>query len=138
MQGRRRVYIAGPILKGPLDHNIRQSEQAFYALADAGLAPFCPHWSCYATGPRVGEDGTVYAVAAREPGDRPVADWYEIDLAWVAASAAVLRLPGEGVGSDAEVAYAKSLRIPVFYSVEHVIAWAKEQDAVDAAFGTAA
>ena len=41
-----------------------------------------------------------------------------IDLEWVSCSDAVLRLPGESAGADREVQHAKSLNIPVYYSIE--------------------
>jgi len=128
---RKRVYLAGPISKGDLAHNIRQADAAFFALARAGLAPWCPQWSCYSTGPKVapelpGLPGYVYAVAtAAGGGGMGHSDWLDTDLAWVAVADAVLRLPGESRGADAEVAHAREHGIPVFHSVEEVIAWSK-------------
>jgi hypothetical protein len=122
---RKRVYIAGPITKGDLAHNIRQAEAAFYALLKAGLAPLCPHWSCYGSGPQVTTFGTVYATAAAVHPGTTHDDWLDADLPWVAVSHAVLRLPGESSGADKEVALAGSLGIPVFDSVDAVVAWLK-------------
>ncbi len=110
MKERFRIYIAGPISKGPLDSNIAQANEAMIALMKAGFAPFNPMLTCFAGWPesRVPEvlpRGTVHE------------DWYNMELAWVGVSYGVLRLPGESVGADREVAYAKSLGIPVFSNI---------------------
>lgn len=130
---RRRVYLAGPISKGDLVANINQATDAFVQLARAGLAPWCPQWSCFSTGAVRGlvaaPDGTlgkhVYAVGtAAGGGGLTHADWLDTDLAWVGVAEAVLRLPGESTGADVETAHARALGIPVFDSVEAVVAWA--------------
>lgn len=109
---RTRVYIAGPITKGPLEANIRQATEAALALIRAGYAPLCPHLTCYVGGPvpEVLPAGTTHD------------DWYEADLPWVEVSDAVLRLPGESVGADLETALAERLGIPVFHSLPALIA----------------
>lgn len=124
-----RVYIAGPISKGDLCHNLNQATEAFVTLAKAGFAPFCPHWSAYSkpafrdvlpggSGPAVLCEATVSG------NDRMThADWLNVDLPWVEVSDAVLRLPGESAGADREVSHALALRIPVFYSVAELVAW---------------
>ncbi len=123
-----RIYIAGPISKGDLAHNIRQAEEAFFMLLKAGFSPFCPHWSCYSNGPTKLTDGTVVSVATQMGGGGcGHAEWLGVDLAWVEVSDAVLRLPGSSTGADMEVAYAVENEIPVFYSADDVIAWAKTQ-----------
>jgi hypothetical protein len=48
--------------------------------------------------------------------------WIEVSLAWVAASHAVLRLPGESKGADAEVAVAERLGLPVLADVPSLVA----------------
>lgn len=127
---RKRVYIAGPLVKGDLRDNIEQANVAFFELLRAGLAPLCPHLSCF-SGPirqfplPVPQQQSYYAVADLLPRDTKIEDWYEMDLAWVDVSEALLRLPGEGKGSDGEVARARERGIPVFFSVEEVIEWAQ-------------
>lgn len=125
---RKRVYIAGPLVKGDLGENIEQAVAAFVRLIKAGLAPFCPHLSCFAGDAKsVDRRRLQYWVKADLlPRGTTVEEWYETDLPWVDVSEALLRLPGEGKGSDGEVARAKELGIPVFYSVDKVIAWAKQ------------
>lgn len=120
---RPRVYIAGPISKGSLYHNIQHAEKAFFELQRAGLAPFCPHWSCYSGGPFHSEDGRLLAEAtAGGGGGASHEDWLATDLAWVACSHAVLRLPGESVGADRECALAADMGIPVYFATRGLIA----------------
>lgn len=124
---RVRVYIAGPITKGDLAHNVNQATAAFVALAKAGYAPFCPHWSVYENeavrGYVAAPDGQlskhVYAVASVN-GNPAMSheDWIGVDLAWVEAADALLRLPGESAGADAERDHAMIRGIPVFYSLD--------------------
>lgn len=109
---RKRIYIAGPISKGILADNIRQGTDAAISLMRAGYAPFCPMLTCYMAGstPAAMPHGTVHA------------DWMGADLPWVAISHAILRLPGESVGADMETALAESLNIPVFHSLDELLA----------------
>lgn len=122
----KRVYICGPISKGDLAHNINQASRCFERLALAGMAPFCPHWSCFS-----GEASRPYhlkqviAVAAAQPTKLTHADWLRVDLAWVAVCDAVLRLPGESVGADAECGFAREKGIPVFDSEAALLEWAR-------------
>jgi hypothetical protein len=130
---RPRTYIAGPISKGDLQHNIEQATAAFKQLAKAGAAAWCPQWSAFSGGAegdgKLGQynryDGTPRPWAHASTGGVGLShrEWLETDLAWVECADAVLRLPGESTGADEEVALAKSRGIPVFYSVEEVAYW---------------
>ena len=73
---------------------------------DAGFAPFVPHLSHF----------------QRFHRPRPDDDWLAVDFAWVEVSDALLRLPGDSVGADAEVRLASRLQIPLLHSVEEVVA----------------
>jgi hypothetical protein len=124
---RPRVYIAGPITRGDLKHNVDQATAAFVALSKAGYAPLCPHWSVYAKpaislpGP-VGADPFVYCRATRNGNEEMThADWIGADLPWVEVSDAVLRLPGESTGADLEVEHAVKNCIPVFHSIDELL-----------------
>lgn len=141
---KRRVYIAGPISRGDLLANIDQATAAFTALARAGLAPFCPHWSVYSK-PAEREGFKVLGSRGLVPSSRVIceattqgnpgmshADWIGIDLAWVEVSDVLLRLPGPSAGADQEVAHATLLGIPVFHSVAQVIEWDAQQRTHDA------
>lgn len=139
----RLIYIAGPITKGDLAHNINQGTAAFIALTKAGIASICPMWSAFAGqamtaslapyssvvslkdgGNPINITGRVFGVAIATPNELTHADWLTVDFEFIRRCDAVLRLPGESVGADAETAHASELGIPVFHSVGEVIAWA--------------
>ena len=54
--------------------------------------------------------------------------WYSYDLAFLARSDALYRLPGDSVGADDEAIYAGKRLIPVFYAFDPLIEWAKEYE----------
>lgn len=126
---RKRIYIAGPIQRGNLKHNIDQATAAFVALAKAGFAPLCPHWSVYAkpgvwvkeTWPEQRNKLMCEATAMGNE-DMTHADWMGVDLPWVECAHAVLRLPGESTGADMETAHAAGHGIPVFTSLSALVA----------------
>lgn len=92
------VYIAGPITLGDWHDNIRRGLDANKQLIDAGLAPFCPHLSCYAQ--------IVHPVDYEH--------WLAYDFAWIERCDALLRLPGKSFGADREVEHAMNLGLHVF------------------------
>jgi hypothetical protein len=49
--------------------------------------------------------------------------WYELDFAYLARCDALLRIPGESAGADAEVAFAEERGIPVFTRPAELAAW---------------
>jgi hypothetical protein len=125
-----RVYIAGPISTGDLYGNVAQATKVFRDLVDIGVAPWCPHWSVFSGELYVdpegdAEDGNVWTTARVNGCGLTHKQWLDVDLAWVEAADAVLRLPGESKGADAEVARAREVGIPVFYSVGEVDLWRK-------------
>jgi len=95
---RPKVYISGPISIGDRWHNLHRSFQAHKALIDAGFAPLNP----------------ILTMLVPWAEDVPHDVWMDCDLPWVAASDAVLRIPGESEGADTEVKYAYESGIPVF------------------------
>lgn len=101
------VYTAGPLTHpDPAVRalNVAAAVAVGRVLVAAGLLPFVPHTMV-----------------------EPFADDYEaamrLCLAWVRRCDAVLRLPGASPGADREVALARELGLPVFASVDEVIAW---------------
>lgn len=100
-----RIYIAGPISKGVLHENVRQAVLAADAVFRAGHAPFVPHldflWELVA--PCTYESRMAY------------------DFEWIKVCEALIRLPGESAGSDREVALARELGIPVYFSVDEFL-----------------
>lgn len=141
---RKRIYIAGPISKGDLCANLDQATAAFVALAKAGFAPLCPHWSVYSK-PASERNHVVCCEPCRRQSqvvchgcqyftevwceatvmgndEMAHADWMGVDLPWVECAHAVLRLPGESTGADLEVAHARKNAIPVFISIDGLVA----------------
>lgn len=116
-------YIASPISKGDLLANIRQADDAFFCLMRHGVPAICPAWSCFADS-AFRSNTSVFGVARTLPRDTTHADWLSVCLVTVRRCTALLRLPGESVGADLEVAEAEKFGVRVFHSVEEVIAWA--------------
>lgn len=103
---RKRVYISGPITKGDREHNFQQSCDAMRSCMDRGLAPLNPMLSMklpFAWDPDISHD-----------------EWLAIDFPWVAVADAVLRLPGDSKGADAECDLARDLGIPIFTEVNQL------------------
>lgn len=94
------VYIAGPLSLGSEKDNVRKAMEAGALMLDAGYAPYVPHAAYFS-----------FEVAFPR-GDEA---WIQSDLAWVAKSDMVLRLPGPSAGADRETAIAAALNIPVFF-----------------------
>lgn len=104
---RPRIYICGPVTKGDRTHNFSQACIAQRELMAAGFAPFNPMLSMM--------HPDAYLIEHE--------DWMAADLPWVEVADALLRLPGESVGADREVEYARQKNIPVFLSVEELLKW---------------
>ena len=103
---RPRIYISGPITLGDAKHNFQQAAEAQRRLLIEGFAPWNPML-------------TMLLDYAEEI---PHAVWVDADLPWIEAAKAVLRLPGESVGADAEVAFARSKDVLVYYDIDELIA----------------
>lgn len=110
---RKRIYCSGPISKGDIHLNIEMARVAMKQLIRAGFAVLAPQLACYLDGdvPKAGAGGFTHA------------EWLSNDLSWVAASDAVLRLPGESIGADMETKEAEYLAIPVFHSIEDLVSF---------------
>lgn len=105
---RQRVYVSGPYTSNPkanTHHTIQEAQR----LLQAGYAPMVPHLTHY-WGEVVGQEVNPYEA------------WLELDLAWVPMADAVVRLPGKSEGSDRETALAKDWGIPVYASVDELLA----------------
>jgi hypothetical protein len=109
MKRRTRVYVAGPITSsGNLLHNVRNALNAGTALLQRGYAPYVPHLTCY------------WEIFAQE--NFTYEDWIQLDLAYLQTCDALVRLPGVSSGADREVEVATARRIPVYFSLDTVIA----------------
>lgn len=102
---RKRIYIAAPYAKGDAAENVRRAVLAADEFLRAGHVPFCPHLSHF----------------WHLPCPKPREAWLEYDLEWLRACDAVVRLPGESEGADAEVEAARELGIPVYGSVREFL-----------------
>lgn len=102
-----RVYIAGPYTLGDTAINVRVAIMAADQLLRKGHAPFIPHMSHFWH--------MMYP--------HKYETWLWYDMEWLKVCGAVVRLPGESMGADGEVAWAKQKGIPVFDSVDAFLTW---------------
>lgn len=102
-----RVYVAGPMTKGPLEANVRLAVDAGAVLMSWGFHPFIPH---------------VY-VLMQMIHPQHYERWMELDFAFIKVCDALYRLPGESAGADREVEYARKKNIPVFHDITSLIEW---------------
>jgi hypothetical protein len=113
-----RVYVAGPLSRSDdwpdMAMNVRRAIEAAGELADAGHTPFCPHLSHF----------------WHMMFPRPYEDWLRMDFEWISVCHALLRMSGHSPGGDREVAEAKRLGLPVFFSVADFVAWAQDHASV--------
>ena len=97
-----KVYIAGPYTKGDVVLNVRWAILIADQVLERGHVPYVPHlthfWHLLV--PHTWET------------------WLALDLEWLRDCDVVLRLPGESVGADLEVAEALKLGIRVVYRIE--------------------
>ena len=102
------VFVSGPMTAGlHYERNIRLAMDAAALLMANGFHPFVPHLY------------TLLEMVHHQDYDR----WLALDFAFVERCHALLRLPGESKGADLEVAHAKELGRPVFYTIESLIEW---------------
>jgi hypothetical protein len=100
-----RVYVSGPYSADP-ERSIQAAIQAADALLTAGHAPLVPHLKH----PWI------------QTTDHPYEAWLGVDLTWLQAADAVLRLPGHSPGADRETALAEQLGIPVHHNIQDLLA----------------
>lgn len=106
------VYVAGPYTKpDPIENIHVVSHLAVKMIDDGVVTPVVPHMTML-----------LHLVAPR-----PVQYWYDYDLEVMARCDAVLRVPGESTGADAEETAAYAQGLPVFYDLEDVYQWARTQ-----------
>lgn len=96
------VYIASPYTKGGLEANVRRQIETADQLRKLGHLPYAPLLDHY------------WHVACPHPYEY----WMQMSLEWLRKADAVVRLPGESAGADAEVAEALRLGIPVYLGIE--------------------
>lgn len=101
----KKVYIASPYTLGDVAVNVKKQMDVADELIGLGYAPFVP----------------LYSHFQHMAHPRPYETWTRLDNVWVLVCDAVLRLPGESKGADAEVDLAKSNNIPVAYSIGELV-----------------
>lgn len=105
----RYVYVAGPLTARSGKTQAQHVDDAIDAgtkLLQLGFHPYIPHLSHFWD--------------QRTP--RPYEVWMALDFAWIVRCDALLRMPGESPGADREVFKARDLGVPVFYSIEELVA----------------
>ena len=97
-----RVYIAGPYTHGDVAVIVRTAMLAGMELMKAGHTVFIPHLTHY--------------LHLLDP--QPWEFWIRYDTGWVLSCDSVVRLPGDSLGADREVAIARENKIPVYFGVQ--------------------
>src|SRR4051812_28903025 len=100
----KKIYIAGPYTVGNPEINVKNAISCANSLADFGFAPYVPHFTHF--------------WHIMHP--RPYKFWLKLDNQFLPCCDAVLRIPGKSNGADKEVALAKKLKMPVFYSIDEL------------------
>ena len=103
----RCVYVCGPITKGNMTDNIGRGIKAGAELMAAGFVPYIPHLD--------------FMAAIMCPNEFSYEAILTADLEWISRCDAILRLPGESPGGNREVAYAKKIGVPVFYTLKDLV-----------------
>jgi len=117
----KRIYLAGPYSTGDilkiLD-NIRNGQRMGTRALLAGLAPFVP-WHDY-----------QFQLQLQEKEKLTVEHYRQYSLEWLKVSEAVLVLPGwqDSKGTMIELAEARRLGIPIFYSLKALLFWAEQDE----------
>lgn len=100
------IYLAGPITAGNQFNNVHNAIVAAKTLRDAGYCVMVPHRSAL---DEIAFGGQDYEM------------WMREDFELVRRADALCRLPGTSSGSDREVAFAKSLKKPVYFGVDECV-----------------
>ena len=106
------IYVSGPYSGGDVARNVRMACKAGDAIVARGYIPFVPHLT-----------HLWHLISPKSE-----QEWLDIDLALIPRMDGVLRLQGESKGADNEVALAKALGIPVYYSLEDLCGMTGEAD----------
>jgi len=103
------VYVAGPFRSDPFA-GIRKAILAAESLDRSGfVTAWVPH------------QNAMYDLVCPHTAEY----WLGYDIAQLARSDALFRIPGLSDGADDEVAFAKEVGMPVFYNESEVIHWAQ-------------
>lgn len=103
---RKRAFIAGPYTHGEVALSVRAAILAAARILEAGHLPYVCHLT------------HLWHLVA----PRPYEDWMALHQAWQEECDVTIRLPGDSPGGDREVANARRLGQPVYYSVDEFLA----------------
>ena len=98
---RLRIYIACPYSKGDVAQNVAAAIHAGDYVAHRGHYPFIPVLTHF-----------WHMIIPH-----PYEFWLEQDMEWLKVCDAILRLSGESVGADQEVAWAQEHGLMIYHSV---------------------
>ncbi len=99
------IYIASPYTIGNKLENTKASLMVAAQLLLMGHVPFAPLLTHFWD----------------EITPRSYEEWLELDFKWILRCDAVLRLPGESNGADAEVEFAQDNGIGVYFGIQDLI-----------------
>jgi len=104
------VYVSGPYTKGDTAINTKTAIDVCDKLLELGFAPFCPHLTHF------------WHIIHPHPWQT----WMDYDMEFVKVCQCMLRIPGESKGGeskggDMEVARARALLVPVYFSIEELL-----------------
>lgn len=95
-----KIYIAAPYTKGDTGMNVRSAIFAQdYIESELGHMAYNPLLSHF-----------QHLIIPHED----ISYWYAKDIRWLRECDAILRLPGESTGADAEVAIARGIGLQIF------------------------
>lgn len=100
------VYVAGPITHGDQFLNARAAQLAGLQIIQAGHLAFVPHTFLF----------THHVVPM------PYEFWLAMDLKMLKRCDCLVRLPGHSPGADREAELAKTLGMPIYFSVAECLA----------------
>ena len=105
-----KIYVAGPYSNGNIVDNVDIAIQYASELVDMGYAPFCPHLYHFVE---------IYNKKTWD-------SWMKIDLEFLSRCDVLIRIPGESIGADIEVAEAIKSGIPVLNNLEEAEEFIKQ------------
>lgn len=114
------ILIAGPYRSGTgddpalLEANLHRLEEAAWPVFEAGHIPMIGEWVALPVLRSAGGTGLADPIAE--------AIMYPTAERLLQHCDAVLRLPGESKGADQDVAIARERGLPVYYSIEELVA----------------
>ena len=100
-----KIYLSAPYTNGDVAKNVNRVLKVADELLELGFDVYIPHLTHF-----------WHIVSPK-----PYETWLKLDLAFLTDCDYVLRLDGKSDGADKEVAYALSLGIPVYYSIEELL-----------------